>query len=273
MKRLLNQQPSTAGRMLLSSLPFLVLLLIYLVASDLRLEANPSDKLLPSFTQMGEAIQRMAFEPNRRTGEYLFWVDTFSSLQRLLLGVLIAASFGLLIGLLTGALPLVGASFSPVLTVISLIPPLALLPVLFIVFGLGEVAKVALIAIGITPFIARDMQKRTLEIPREQLIKAQTLGGNTSQVLIRVLLPQLTPRLLDAVRLSLGTGWLFLIAAEAIASTEGLGYRIFLVRRYMSMDVILPYVAWITFLAFLLDWLLVSVNRKLFPWHGHGGGA
>lgn len=72
---------------------------------------------------------------------------------------------------------------------------------------------------------------------------------------------------MDALRLSLGTAWLFLIAAEAIAATEGLGYRIFLVRRYLAMDVILPYVAWITFLAFLLDWLLVKTSRRLFPWY------
>ena len=60
------------------------------------------------------------------------------------------------------------------------------------------------------------------------------------------MLPQLLPRLLISLRLVLGSAWLFLIAAEAIASTDGLGYRIFLVRRYMAMDVILPYVAWIT---------------------------
>ncbi|MEM7376609.1 MAG: hypothetical protein AAF460_03780, partial [Pseudomonadota bacterium] len=64
--------------------------------------------------------------------------------------------------------------------------------------------------------------------------------------------------------------WLFLIAAEAIASTSGLGYRIFLVRRYLAMDVILPYVAWITLLAFLIDWLLARLNRRLFPWHVAG---
>ena len=58
------------------------------------------------------------------------------------------------------------------------------------------------------------------------------------------------------MRLQLGCAWLFLIAAEAIASTEGLGYRIFLVRRYLAMDVILPYVVWITLLAFAMDWLL-----------------
>ena len=127
-----------------------------------------------------------------------------------------------------------------------------------------------LIAIGITPFIARDLQRRTQEIPSEQLVKAQTLGANTSQIMVRVLLPQLMPKLIDAVRLSLGAGWLFLIAAEAIAATDGLGYRIFLVRRYMSMDVILPYVAWITLLAFLFDWLLATLSRRLFPWNAQG---
>jgi NitT/TauT family transport system permease protein len=75
------------------------------------------------------------------------------------------------------------------------------------------------------------------------------------------------PRLIDAVRLSLGTAWLFLIAAEAIASTDGLGYRIFLVRRYMSMDIILPYVAWITLLAFATDWLLLRLSRFIYPWY------
>ena len=67
------------------------------------------------------------------------------------------------------------------------------------------------------------------------------------------MLPQILPRLIDSVRLEIGPAWLFLIAAEAIAADSGLGYRIFLVRRYLSMDVILPYVAWITLLAFLMD--------------------
>ncbi|MEH6564079.1 MAG: ABC transporter permease subunit [Halopseudomonas sp.] len=271
MKRLINLSPAPATRLFIGLLPFVLLLLVYIVASDARLEANPNDKLLPAFSQMGAAIDRMALEPSKRTGEYLFWVDTASSLKRLAMGVAIAASIGLALGLLTGALPLINASMSPLLTVVSLIPPLAILPVLFIVFGLGELSKVMLIALGITPFIARDLLRRTQEIPSEQLVKAQTLGANTSQIIVRVLLPQLMPKLIDAVRLSLGAGWLFLIAAEAIASTDGLGYRIFLVRRYMSMDVILPYVAWITLLAFLFDWLLATLSRRLFPWNVQGG--
>ena len=272
MKRLINFTPARIWRIGLALLPFAVIILIYISASDARLAENPQDKLLPSFTQMGDAIQRLALEPSKRSGDYLFWQDTLSSLRRLGLGMVIAASLGMLFGLMTGALPVLNASFAPLLTVVSLVPPMALLPVLFIVFGLGEVSKVALIAIGVTPFIARDIQKRTLEIPREQLVKAQTLGANSGQIILRVLIPQLLPRLIDAVRLSLGSAWLFLIAAEAIASTDGLGYRVFLVRRYLSMDVILPYVAWITLLAFIIDYLLAQLSRFAFPWHAQQEG-
>ena len=266
MKKLINYKLNRTNVILLGLLPFALLILVYMVSSDARLAINPDDKLLPAFSQMGESMYRMAFEPSKRSGELLFWQDTASSLTRLALGVVIAAIVGLFVGVLTGALPIFAAGFSPLLTVVSLVPPLALLPILFIVVGLGEVSKITLIAIGITPFIARDIQRRTQEIPAEQLVKAQTLGASTSQILIRVVLPQIMPKLIDAVRLSLGAGWLFLIAAEAIASTDGLGYRIFLVRRYLSMDVILPYVAWITLLAFLVDYLLSKLNRRLFPW-------
>ena len=266
MKRWINKRPSRAVSVMLGLAPLIMLLLLYMAGSEARLAENEADKLLPSFEQFGDAIKRMAFEPSKRTGEYLFWVDTQSSLVRLGLGVGIAALTGLIVGVLTGALPSVGSTLNPLLTIVSLIPPLAVLPILFIVLGLGELSKVVLIAIGVMPFIARDIQRRTQEIPPEQLIKAQTLGANTAQIILRVILPQIMPRLIDAVRLSLGAAWLFLIAAEAIASTDGLGYRIFLVRRYMAMDVILPYVAWITLLAFTFDWILARINYLCFPW-------
>jgi NitT/TauT family transport system permease protein len=267
MKRLLNRQPDRAGKIALGLLPLVLLVLAYWLASDARLAENPNDKLMPAFGSFVDAIERLAFEPNKRSGEYLFWNDTAASLKRIALGVSLSALIGLVFGIVIGLLPLVRAGLSPLVTVLSLIPPMAILPILFIVFGLGELSKVMLIVIGITPFIIRDLQGRVMEIPQEILIKAQTLGANTWQIVVRVVLPQVLPRLLDAVRLSLGSAWLFLIAAEAIAATEGLGYRIFLVRRYMSMDIILPYVAWIAVLAFAMDWSLKTLSRWLFPWY------
>ncbi len=266
MRRLINQKPSRAAAVALGILPFLLLLLLYMLASEARLAENPNDKLLPAFGSFVDAIDRLALTPSRRTGELVFWQDTLSSLSRLLLGIGISAAIGLVFGIIIGALPLARAKLAPLVTAISLIPPMAILPVLFIILGLGELSKVVLIVIGTAPFLIRDMEARVREIPAEQIIKAQTLGGNSWQIIIRVILPQVLPRLLAAVRLSLGAAWLFLIAAEAIASTDGLGYRIFLVRRYLAMDVILPYVVWITFLAFATDYLLRVLSVKAFPW-------
>jgi len=266
MKKLINQQPGKPARIALGVLPFAILFFIYILASDARLAENPNDKLLPSMQSFGEAIDRMALQPSKRSGEYLFWQDTLSSLKRLSMGVGISALTALVFGVLMGAIPYFRAKFSPLVTAISLVPPMAILPILFIVFGLGEISKVVLIVIGITPFITRDVLQRVLEIPSEQIIKAQTLGANTWQIIVRVIYPQVMPRLLAAVRLSLGAAWLFLIAAEAIAATDGLGYRIFLVRRYLSMDVILPYVLWITLLAFFIDYLIRLASAKFYPW-------
>ncbi|WP_341304942.1 ABC transporter permease [Pseudomonas sp. TMP25] len=264
--RLINRHPDRSNRLLLILLPFALLLFAYFAGSAQRLADNPNDKLLPSASQMAAAVDRLAFTEDKRTGKYLFWVDTAASLKRLAMGIGIAAVLGLCLGIAAGIVPLFSAPLSPLLTVLSMVPPLAILPILFITFGLGELSKVMLIVIGITPVLARDLEQRAREIPTEILIKAQTLGASTWTLILRVVLPQLLPRLLIALRLVLGSAWLFLIAAEAIASTDGLGYRIFLVRRYMAMDVILPYVIWITLLAWLMDLGLRRLTLLAFPW-------
>ena len=271
MRRLINQQPGRGGALLLSALPFILVVTAYLYYSNARLAENPGDKLLPAPATIAATIHQFAFEEDERSGEYLLWNDTRASLERLLTALAISAFIGVTLGVAIGVLPYVRYTLAPFVAAVSLIPPLAILPILFIVVGLGELAKITLIIVGVAPVIVRDLAMRTAELPGEQLIKAQTLGASTWQLVLRVVLPQMWPRLIDALRLTLGSAWLFLIAAEAIASTEGLGYRIFLVRRYLAMDVILPYVAWITLLAFIMDWLLRLVRAKTFGWAKAGG--
>lgn len=266
MRRLINRRPSRATGLYLAALPFVLLIAAYLAGSAARLAENPSDKLLPALGTIGDAVWRMAATEDVRSGDYLLWVDTAASLERLLTGLAVAGLAGLAFGIGIGLIPLVRATLSPFVGMLSMIPPLAVLPILFIVFGLGELSKVMLIVIGITPFLIRELAGRTAELPGEQLIKAQTLGAGTWQIVVRVVLPQIMPRLIGGLRLALGPAWLFLIAAEAIAATDGLGYRIFLVRRYLAMDIILPYVAWITLLAFTLDWLLGRLSAKAYAW-------
>lgn len=268
--RLINLTPGRALAVFLTLLPFVAVFVAYAIGSEIRLAENAADKLLPAPSTVGDTMVRLTTEGDRRTGRILFWYDTWASLKRLWLGIGISATLGLIFGLAIGLLPLVRSVLAQFVAVLSMIPPLALLPILFIVFGLGELSKVVLIVVGTLPFIIRDMSQRTLEIPQELLVKAQTLGASSWVIAIRVALPQVMPRLIQAVRLSLGPAWLFLIAAEAIASDLGLGYRIFLVRRYLAMDVILTYVLWITLLAFVMDWLLRRASKRFFPWAEEG---
>ena len=265
-RRLINRRPDAVSAFVLAALPFVLLIAAYFVASAARLADNPNDKLLPSAAAFGDAIVRMAVTPDRRTGDILLWTDTAASLTRLGVSLAIATVLGLAVGVATGLIPYVRATMATLVTVLSMIPPLTILPILFILFGTGEAAKIVLIVFGIAPFMVRDITLRVGDLPTEQIIKAQTLGASTWQIALRVVLPQVFPRLIDALRLSLGPAWLFLIASEAIAAAEGLGYRIFLVRRYLSMDVILPYVFWITLLAFTADLALRGLRWLTAPW-------
>ena len=93
MKKLINQRPSHTLKIFLGLLPFALLIVLYMAGSDARLAENPNDKLLPSFSQIGDGLSRMALEPSKRTGDYLFWQDTASSLTRLGLGIAIFWGF------------------------------------------------------------------------------------------------------------------------------------------------------------------------------------
>lgn len=244
----------------------MALILAYLLAAAAQHAVNPSEKILPTFGAMIEQARIMAFHIDPQTGAIPLWQDTGASLRRLGLGLGIAAASALTFGIFIGVLPLARAGLGPLVGAIAVIPPIAVLPILFITFGLGETAKIVLIVIGVTPFMIRDLAGHIGAIPEEQIVKAQTLGASTWQLALRVALPQAMPRLLESLRLSLGPAWVFLISAEAIASDVGLGYRVFLVRRYLAMDIILPYVAWIALLAVLFDLALLTLSRRAFPW-------
>ncbi len=263
----LHADPSGGWRLLLAVLPFLLLLSVYLIASDIRNTANPQDKLLPTVSKVVKAFQKAALDRDRRSGNILLWSDTVASLRRLATGMGAAAVVGLVLGLNMGLLPGLRGLGLAFVTFIANIPPLAILPILFITFGVDELGKTMLIFIGTFPIITRDIYLATKRIPRENVVKALTLGASHFGVVYRVVYPQIVPRLIDTVRLTLGAAWLFLIASEAIASQDGLGYRIFLVRRYLSMDMIIIYVAWITILAYGFDFGMRKWVGFRYPWY------
>ncbi|MEM8961491.1 MAG: ABC transporter permease subunit [Acidobacteriota bacterium] len=262
----LHAEPPTWLRWVLGILPFLLLVVVYVTTSDARLEENPNDKLFPSIETMADSMVRIATEPDKRSGDILLVKDTVTSLSRLGKGIGLAALVGLLVGLNAAFFPVFRHLVMPFVTALSNVPPLAVMPILMIIVGTEDQFKVILIFIGTVFVLSRDIFRSADAIPKEQITKALTLGASQFGVVYRVMLPQVLPKLLSSVRIVLGAAWLFLIAAEAVASTEGLGYRIFLVRRYLAMDLIIPYVLYITALAFVMDQALRFALRVGFPW-------
>jgi NitT/TauT family transport system permease protein len=263
----IHARPGFKFNLVLALLPFILLVAVYLMASAYRLEQNSADKLLPSVTKMVNSVNRYAFTPDPKTGTYIMLDDTLASLSRIGIGILLSAVTGLVIGLNMGifrGFKALGLSF---VNFIAIVPPLAILPILFISFGTGELGKIMLIFIGTFPMIIRDVYLTVKKMPEEMITKSLTLGAGQLEIPWRIVFPQILPKLIDSIRLSLGAAWVYLIASEAIASENGLGYRIFLMRRYLAMDVIIPYVVWITLIGFLVDLGLIMLVKHGFPWY------
>lgn len=277
----LHAEPTTLLTIFLGALPFVLAIVLYLFASNARQAENEFDKLLPPPSKMWATAQELVFdqksgETARTNGENYYvagisksrlYVDTFASLRRIAIGTLAGAYLGLLIGLNMGLFRGMEALARPMVTFLSIVNPLAILPILLIVFGVGEESKYVLIGIGIFFPVAMVMYNEAKKISREQVTKAFTLGASQLDVVYRIVLPQLWPPFIKTVAIALGSAWIFLVSAEAISASEGLGYRIYLAKRTMSMDVIIPYVFWMTMIGFGCSWFLLRFVSWRYPWY------
>ncbi len=198
--------------------------------------------------------------------ERRFVKDTIASLGRLVKGMVIGVAIALVLGIAMGAFTPVDSTFYYIVTALAKIPPLAILPIIFILQGVGETSKVTIIALGIAPTMTLDIILRAREIPRELIIKAYTLGASTMEIVFKVITANVWPHALNSIRLVLGPAWVFLIAAEAIAADAGLGYRIFVVQRQLGMNIILIYVIWIMLLGVVMDGILRSWISWRYKW-------
>ena len=252
---------------------------LYLQTAHRRHQENADDRIVPTIRQMARSTYDAAFKPAeddeqaiaenaslpQRFFSSMLWKDTKATSRRFFYSLLLLIP-AVIIGLHMGLFPYVGVFFSRFVLFFDKIVALSLLPILFIAFGIDELSKIMLIVIGVTPTIILDTYNLTRSVPREQIVKAFTLGAGDFDVAYRVVLRQITPRVLNSIRLNLKAVMLFLFAGEMIASTDGLAYRIALLRRHMGMDVIIPYVLWVALLLFLVDLAMRLANRKLHPW-------
>ncbi len=274
----IHAKPNKAWALMLSWLLFAASITAYFYTAQSRHRDNPEDRVTPTVAQMAQGMFDAAMKPAEEDEDIdgpqtlahkvlssMLWKDTKATARRFAISMLLLIP-AVLLGLHMGLFPYIGAFFLRFILFFDKIVALSLLPILFIAFGIDELSKIMLIVIGVAPTILLDTFNLSKGVPKEQIVKAFTLGAHDFTVAYRVVLKQILPQVLNSIRLNLKAVMLFLFAGEMIASTDGLAYRIALLRRHMGMDVIIPYVLWVALLLFLVDLSMRLLNRWLHPW-------
>jgi NitT/TauT family transport system permease protein len=225
---------------------------------------NP--RFSPGFGQLWTAFHELT-DVDPRTETVPFWVDTRVSLGILAKGLGLGIAISAALGLGMGVLSTVHAMCSPVVTAIAKVPPTAMIALFMVVFGVtGDGFKIALIVFGISPTLAIGIGLVARAVPKNTIVKAYSLGASTLDVVVKAIIPQIIPQIIEMIRMAVGPAWIYLIAAEYINSSEGIGHGIVLSQRMVRIDHILVYVIWLAVLGTAIDLGFHLLSRLVAPW-------
>lgn len=257
-------QPAT--RLLLGALGVALALAAYGCYVRAHQDAGGNGRFSPSFGQLWTALGELT-SVDPRTRAVPFWTDTWASLAILAKGLGLGIAISSVLGVAMGVLSTAHAMLSPVIGAIAKIPPTAMIALFMVVFGVtGDAFKVALIAFGISPTLALGIALVGRAVPKNSIVKAYSLGASTPEVVVRAILPQILPQVIDMIRLAVGPAWIYLIAAEYINASEGIGHGIVLSQRMVRIDHILVYVIWLAILGTAIDIGFQAASRAIAPW-------
>jgi len=198
--------------------------------------------------------------------EFGFSADILNSTYRVMLGFVLAAVLGVPLGLLVGTFKAAEALIEPVIGFIRYMPASAFIPLFILWLGIGNVEKVAIIFVGsffqlvlMVAVVAKNVHKDMLET-------AYTLGAKRIQVIWKVLLPASLPGILDTLRIIVGWAWTYIIVAELVASSSGIGYMIISAQRMLRTASIIFGILTIGMLGLITDYGFKWLHKKLFAW-------
>jgi NitT/TauT family transport system permease protein len=214
---------------------------------------------LPAPTAVLQAGKTMLLEEN-----LLF--DIWSSCYRVLLGFGLAAAIGVPIGIAMGTFQSMERLFSPIVGTVRYMPVAAFVPLIILWAGLGELARILIIFLGIVFYNAIMVADTVKFIPNELFGVAYTLGANRVDVLTRVILPGIVPGIIDTLRVNVAGAWNFLVISELIAADNGLGFRVVQAQRFLQTDKVLFAIAVIGVIGLLTDFSFKLLSRWLTPW-------
>lgn len=181
-------------------------------------------------------------------------------------GYFIGAVLGFVLGVIMGVSQIASGLLAPMFNVIRQIPPLAWIPILILWVGIGDDAKIILIALAVFFPVLLNTINGISEVPGSYLEFAKNYGIKKKDVLLKILLPGAVPSIFIGLRLGAGTAWMSIVAAEMIASVAGVGYRINAARNMMETATVIVYMILIGLIGGLMDIILRKLGEKSVKW-------
>lgn len=235
---------------------FAVLLGVWWVASASGL-ADPL--FLPGPDAVAQALVTSA-------GSGELWADIGASTLRIAVGFALATVMAVPVGTLMGVNARVEAALEPLMDFIRYMPVVAFVPLTIVWVGIDESQKFLIIWMGTffqQVLMVADAVRRT---PVGLVRLGETLGLGRLELLFRIVVPSALPRIWDALRITLGWAWTWLVVAELVAASSGMGYRITVAQRYFDTETILGYVFVLGLLGLILDQGLRALGRRIFAY-------
>jgi len=253
----------TGGRLVLGILIPLVLALGWELAIRSGLAQG---RLLPPPSRVLGTLLALA-----QSGDLRLHVQ--ATLLRVALGFLAGAGAGILVGALTGTLPLARHLLDPSLQALRAVPSLAWVPLFILWLGILETPKVVLIAVGVFFPVYVGVSGAIASVDRKLVEVGRIFRLSRLALARRILLPAVLPGTLVALRTGLGLGFLFVVAAELMGASEGLGYLLVDGQQFGKPDQILAAILAFAGLGKLADGLLVLATRPLLRWQDVSRGV
>jgi NitT/TauT family transport system permease protein len=190
------------------------------------------------------------------------WMSTQRVFLGVTLGILLAVPVGFVLGWYKGARQFI----DPVINFFRALPPIALIPLVIVYFGIGELAKVAILFYAAFFAGVIVMYEGIAQISPIYVRVARTLGATDSEIFRRVVIPLALPHVLTALRVALGVAWATLVASELIAAQQGLGALIQNASNFFQIDIIYVGIICIGLIALAMDLVLRAAARRLVSW-------
>ncbi len=220
-------------------------------------------RLMPPPSVVGKTLWQLAV-----SGELL--THASATLWRVAAGFGLGAAVGTLLGALTGALPLARNLLDPTLQALRAIPSIAWVPLFILWFGIFEASKIALIAVGVFFPVYLGVAAAILSIDRKIIEVGRVFRLGRVAMVRRVLLPAILPAWFTALRSGLGLGFMFVVAAEIMGASEGLGYLLVDGQQLGRPDTIIAAIIAFAVLGKLADGLLLAIMRPFLAWQDLG---